>query len=280
MRPLLLPVVALLVLVLSACQGDDRPAATPGTPSTPMSTTASTAAPVEPPPRPRAGRCHRMSYAEVLAPTTTLGETSCRRRHTTYTFHVGTLDTVVDGHLLAVDSARVRAQVARECPRRFARFVGGTADARRLSMLRAVWFSPTVEASDAGQSWFRCDVVAIATVGRLAPLGADLKGVLERPAARQRYGVCGTARPGAKGFRRVICSRRHSWRAVEVVEVRAAADGAYPGARRAREAGEDRCRSVGRAASDDSLNFSWGWEWPSREQWAEDQRHGLCWVPD
>ena len=38
------------------------------------------------------------------------------------------LDTLVDGHLLAVDSERVQAQVARECPARFATFVGGTPD--------------------------------------------------------------------------------------------------------------------------------------------------------
>ena len=28
-------------------------------------------------------------------------------------------------------------------------------------MLRTVWFTPSVEESDAGANWYRCDVVAL-----------------------------------------------------------------------------------------------------------------------
>jgi hypothetical protein len=30
----------------------------------------------------------------------------------------------------------------------------------------------------------------------------------------------------------------------------------------------------------DPLQFEFGWEWPTREQWANGQRYGYCWVPD
>ena len=55
---------------------------------------------------------------------------------------MGQLRTVVDGHLVAVDSTRVQQQVARVCPRKVAEFLGTTDDALRLTMLRAVWFTP------------------------------------------------------------------------------------------------------------------------------------------
>ena len=27
------------------------------------------------------------------------------------------------------------------------------------------------------------------------------------------------------------------------------------------------------------LEFSYGWEWPTRRQWAAGQRYGYCWAP-
>ena len=86
------------------------------------------------------------------------------------TFFVGDLDQTVDGHLLAVDSDLVQEQVAEQCPPRLDGFIGGSTEDRRLSMLRPVWFTPTIEESDAGARWFRCDVVALAADGELAPL--------------------------------------------------------------------------------------------------------------
>ena len=194
------------------------------------------------------------------------------------TFFVGQLDTLVDGHLLAVDSDRVQRQVARECPQRLASFVGGTLEQRRLSMLRAVWFTPTVEESDAGADWFRCDVAAVAGEKELAPLTGRLSGVLATGAGRDRYAMCGTAEPGTAGFRRVICSRegRAEWRALRTVPFR---PGTYPGEAQVRSAGEGLCEAAGRAAAGDPLDFRWGYEWPRREQWENGQTYGICWAP-
>ncbi len=55
-----------------------------------------------------------------------------------------------NGHLLAVDSDAVREQVARRCPPQLAAYVGATEEQLRLSLLRPVWFTPTIEQSDAG----------------------------------------------------------------------------------------------------------------------------------
>ena len=192
------------------------------------------------------------------------------------TFSLGELDTAVDGHLLAVDSDRVQQQVATECPARFGSFVGGTPEQRRLSMLRAVWFTPTVEESDEGANWFRCDVIAVADQGGLAALTGRLAGVLGTEAGRERYAMCGTAEPGTDGFERVICSVEHTWRAIAIVPFEAEE---YPGDDRVRTAGEAPCQDAGRAVADDPLSYRWSYERPTREQWDAGQTYGICWAP-
>ncbi|WP_028642278.1 septum formation family protein [Nocardioides sp. URHA0020] len=269
---------AALTLLLAGCSGGsddaDAPAGTPSASPTPTPTPSPAAALPKPPGE---GACYRLDYAEAVAPTVEVAPTPCKRKHTSKTFAVGALDAVVDGHLLAVDSKRVRNQVAQTCPARFAEHVGGTEDDRRLSMLRSVWFTPTVEQSDAGESWYRCDAVALAGDERLAPLAGPLKDVLDDPDGRDRYAMCGTAEPGTSGFERVICSADHSWRAVATVPFDA---GRYPGVGSVRTAGDGPCKSAGADAADGALDYRWGYEWPTAAQWRAGQTYGLCWVPD
>ncbi|MEV7431054.1 septum formation family protein [Nocardioides sp. NPDC092400] len=260
---------------LAGCSSepDEQPDRSPSS-SAATSAPPASAAPLR---EPRDRACYRMAYAEAVAPTTAAPTVPCSEPHTSTTYAVGELDTVVGGHLLAVDSERVQQQVAAECPRRLGSFVGGDRTALRLSMLRSVWFTPTVEESDAGADWFRCDVVALAGPERLAPLTGRVAGVLDRPAAAQRWAMCGTAGPDARDFRRVLCSAPHAWRAVSVVDL---GTGRYPGAGPARAAGQGPCEDAGRAAAADPLSFEWGYEWPTAEQWDAGMTFGRCWAPD
>lgn len=272
-----LAAVLLTVLLLGGCSGSDEPEAAPS-PTSPPSTSSPTVAPTHarPAPRPPDRACYRLAYDDAVAPTSGVRASACARSHTSMTFLVGTLDTVVDGHLLAVDSDRVQEQVATECPQRFGSFVGGSVEEQRLSMLRAVWFTPTVEQSDEGADWFRCDVIAVAAEGELAALTGRLAGVLGTEAGRERYAMCGTAEPGTEGFQRVICSAVHTWRAIDVVPFLARE---YPGDERVRTAGEGPCQYAGRAVADDPLNYRWSYERPTREQWDAGQTYGICWAP-
>ncbi|MCW2794363.1 MAG: hypothetical protein JWO76_3461 [Nocardioides sp.] len=274
----LLPAVLLLALApaLAGCSGaDDTPETGPSpsatTPPAPTPTAAVAA------PRPHERACYRLDFDAAVAPTNETKPSDCGAEHTSMTYAVGTLDTVVDGHLVAVDSQRVQDQVARTCPDRLTDFLGGTPDDLHLTMLRAVWFTPTVEESDAGADWYRCDVIALASDGELAPLTGRLAGVLGRPAARSPYGMCGTAEPGDPDFNRVICSSDHSWRAIRTVDF---ARPAYPGEGAARAAGQQPCEDAAREQASDTLNFRWGYEWPTRKQWDAGQTYGLCWIPD
>ncbi len=259
--------------------GDARTPTPSASPEPSVETSSPSAEPTRAvlPPVPKEGTCHRLSYAEAVAPTTSQDTVPCDGAHTSVTFAVGQLDSLVDGHLVTVDSERIRDQVTETCPAQLADHVGGTLEQQRLTVLRAVGFTPTVEQSDRGADWYRCDIVAVARDNLLAPLGTGLTGVLDTEAGRDRYGLCSTAGPGDEDFRTVICSGDHSWRAVRTVTFDSET---YPGTEVVRAAGTAPCRAAGRAASGNALNFQWGYEWPTAERWRSGRTYGICWVPD
>ncbi|GAB2747994.1 septum formation family protein [Nocardioides pakistanensis] len=278
-------VAVVAALLLASCTGGDPASREKTTPSEPATVVATSTPPTtsEParatePPAPKAGACYDLDFDAATQPTSEEGPVSCRDRHTAQTFHVGRLETVVDGHLLAVDSALAQRQVQRSCSREFVDHVGGSREERALSRLRPVWFSPTLAESDEGASWFRCDVVALGRGSTLAPLPAPkrLVGALDRRDARDEFGLCGTAAPGSAGFDRVICSRPHTWKALATIRI---AGDRYPGVGAVRRAGDEACRDRVRRASGGAERFRYGWEWPTREQWESGQRYGYCWMP-
>jgi hypothetical protein len=254
------------------------PERTPSASASPSASPSSaTPTPARLPTAPREGACHRLSYEDAVAPTTSLRDVPCDQEHTSVTFAVGELDTVVSGHLVTVDSERVRDQVTEACPDLFEAHVGGTLEQQRLSVLHAVGFTPTVEQSDRGATWFRCDAVAVADGRTLEPMGTGLEGVLGTEEGRTRYGLCATAGPGSDDFRTVACADEHSWRAIRTVTFDSES---YPGTATVRAAGTEPCRAAGRAASGNALNFRWGYEWPTAERWRAGRTYGICWAPD
>ena len=289
---LLASTLATALLLVAGCSGDDAPAdgarstpaapgaATPSATSAPSATAAAEPSPLPTAteaPRPRAGSCHRLDFDEALAPTAGLDAAACGKRHTSETYAVGRVDALADGHLLAVDSARVQRQVATTCPAALPGAVGGTVSDVRLSMLRPVWFTPTVEESDAGADWYRCDVVVLAGADRLLPVTGSLVGVLDSPEGGDAYGMCGTAGPDDERFRRVPCGEPHAWRAFQVIDLPA---GPYPGRGAIADAGSAPCQDAAAAIAADPLDYEWGFEGPDPDQWAAGQTFIRCWTPD
>lgn len=268
--------VTLLALVLGAtgCTGGDAPGAGP-TSAAPTSAAPPTAAPA--PPRPKRLSCRRLSYDQALAPTDSDKIVNCKDPHTGQTYAVGQLNTIANGHLVAVDSTRVQRQVARVCPRKLAGFLGTTAANLRLTMMRAVWFTPSLAQSDAGANWYRCDVVAVAGDNRLASIRGSLAGALADPEGREPFHMCGTSAPDEPTFARVLCREKHSWRALETVEI---AGKKYPGEKTVRAAGQEPCAEAARKIAADALDYEWGYEWPNADQWAAGQHYGRCWAPE
>lgn len=262
-------VAALLLLAGCSSSGDDADESSEPTSSS--ATATPTAA--EPAPRPAVDACYALAFDDAVATTTTSEAVDCAGEHTALTYEVGALPTYVGGHLLAVDSARVQQSLGATCRRNLAAYLGTDEQTLALSVVRPVWFSPTVEESDAGADWYRCDVIALADTETLSPLPATLRDAFADGAGS--LGLCGTAQPGAEGFRRVACGVEHSWRAIEVVDL----GDTHPGDEAAQAAGSEPCQAAARAQADDALNYQWGYEWPTTDQFAAGQTYGVCWAP-
>ncbi len=277
----LVPLALTAALLLAGCtsEGEDEPKAD-DSPS-PSPTATATAEPTPPPAPPAVGACYRLSYDEAVAPTNADSPVSCDKGHTSQTFAVGQIDLVVNGHLLAVDSDTVRKQVANRCPGKLAAYVGATVPQLRLSLLRPVWFTPTIEQSDLGAGWYRCDVIAVAGDSKVAKIDSNISRALAKPAGRAEYAMCGTAQPGTPAFNRVLCREDHSWKAISVLDLAEAAKaGGYPGENVVRDAGQEVCADAARAIAADALDYEWGYEWPTKDQWQAGQTFGRCWAPD
>ena len=283
-RPVVTGLRALLLAVLlGGCSAGSDPVTSAPSPSSsqsssqspsPLSTAPPTAAPTaSAAPRPAKDGCHRLTFAEAVAPAVSGTDVPCSAQHTSHTFKVGRLPLVSAGHLMAVDSPSVQSWVARTCRSLLDSHAGGTPEERRLSMVQAVWFTPSVEEAAAGADWYRCDVVALAATGRLAPLPRSSKGLV---GSSDRFAMCGTASPDAASFERVPCSSRHSWVAVSTVPL---TQKAYPSVTEAGDRMESACRSAARSRAEDPLDFTWSEERPSREQWDAGRRYGICWTP-
>jgi Septum formation len=272
------------VLALAACTSDSGDAGSAESPSPSPSAAASSTAVDEPevdkPEPPEEGACYRLTLEQAARPTNEASPAKCTGAHTAITIHVGQLETIVDGHSLGVDSDRVQEQLAATCPAELAKFLGGNPESRALSRFQAIWFSPTLEEHDAGADWFRCDVVAVGGPEALMRLPSEdrLRGVLDRPDALETYGLCGTAQPGSRGFERVACGLAHSWVAIGTIPLQGG--DRYPGVAAVREAGDEACSDEVRARNDLVLEYTYGWEWPTEEQWAAGQRYGFCWAPN
>ncbi len=260
----------------AASPSDYSPPTSSGPPD-PTSGPSTASAPVTPfvDGRPTTGACYALSFKQALEPVTQKRPGNCEKPHTTRTVFVGRVGRLVGGGA-PIDSPAVQRAVANACPKRVAAFLGGPPQALRLSMFRPVWFTPSLDAESVGQRWYRCDVIALAAEGRLARLVGRLDGRLDRAGWQDTYGLCGTAEPGTPGFERVACLRRHSWLAISTVDFAAAR---YPGEAVVRARGQSPCTDVARDRAEDPLDFRWGYEWPTLEQWQTGIRYGVCWMP-
>lgn len=253
----------LLAGTLAACDDDDGAAPSPGP----------TVTKVEAPP---VRACYNLAVADGLELSSSAPKVSCNRRHTSVTVAVGRIKRTA-GKPAAIESAGVQRQIARTCKAKVDAHVGGSTETRRLSRVQAVWFSPPPAQVAAGARWFRCDLVLAGNRTSFAQLPKRTRGLLDGPTVPQRYRTCGTAAPGAEGFRRVACSSKHSWRARASINLPAGS--AYLGARAAKVA-DSRCRDIEARRAVTATRLRWSFEWPTKAQWNSGQRYGLCWTPD
>jgi len=233
-------------------------------------------APTPPPPAPKVGICRNLTFAAAAAASDDSPAVPCAAKHTAVTVVVGALVGWAQLQTLDINSPAVQQRLAVSCPKAVRAYVGGRAPAFDLSQIQALPFVPTPAQIALGANWYRCDMVVLAAPNTLATLTGTLHLALQSPRALDKWGTCGTAAPSVRGFKRVLCSVRHSWRAVAVINLPRSAR--YLASATSRTASLA-CRKVATRAAHGARKYSWSFEWPNKQQWMAGQRFGLCWLP-
>jgi hypothetical protein len=279
----LLPRLAALcaaILLAASCTGS-QPAAEPVEPTTTpgaASARAATQSPTpEPDPPPEKGECRGVSIEQLQTIVNAEPAVPCSRAHTVVTFHVSRLPQEATRDAIAPADEEVEAAADQTCRERFRDYVGGNATDGRLTMLTPTYFLPPSEQWNFGARWVRCDVYAYATPDRLADLPPTLKNALERDRVRDDFARCSPVSPSSRRFRHVICQERHGWRAVATRPVGGEKE-RYPGARTLQDRARDKCEGAVREYLGTDEAFSYGFEVPERDAWAEGDRIALCWA--
>jgi hypothetical protein len=228
-------------------------------------------------PEPREGACHDLSSRQVSKAHDKRKPVRCRKSHTTQTYYVGafTVDTFADQ---TPDTAAIAEYVTPKCTRHFKRWVGGDRVTRSLARVHPVWFVPTTRDIKRGARWFRCDVLVSATDKRLAELPRSTEGMLDSDSALDEYGLCSRGSPERPHSKTVICSRPHTWRAFDMMRMRGYKSDDYP-SHKQRHRSAKHCQDQARVQLDYPLEWRYGWQPPTRQQWASGVRWGICWVP-
>ena len=263
-------------LALTACSGSTarRPRPTP----TPARSLVADLEPRPeahraPDPPPPAHACYRLGYADALAPTSTPEARAVRpaatpRSPSSSGASPRTSPSTAPG---CTGSSRPA------CPRRFATFVGGTLEDRRLSLLRTVWFTPTLEQAALGARWFRASRSRSATTSTSPSSTARSPGALDTDDGRAHYGLCGTAEPGTSRLRAAHLLRPP--RLAGAAHGRLPSPAPTPASTRSKSAGQQPCKDAGHAVASDPLNYRWSYQWPTLAQWRGGQTYGVCWAP-
>jgi Septum formation len=266
----------LVTAAVGACSAA-KPAADGGPTATKDSPTQTASPPAPPPDSPKVGECRSLSFRDISRFSNDSATHPCNKEHTAYTFAVAELpsDIAFDG--VTIDNDAVQRTAAETCQSRFVGFIGGTAAARALARLSVTYFVPNQRGFDLGARWVRCDVVALQNDSALAPLPANLEGFLDDEDALTEYGVCSKGEPGSGTFTLVMCRADHDYRAIEAIRL-GDDKASYPGIAVTRDDGRAQCENIVADRLGVGGGYTFGWTYPSAEDWSTGQRFGYCWL--
>ena len=142
------------------------------------------------------------------------------------------------------------------CPQRFATFAGGTLEDRRLSLLRTVWFTPTIEQAALGARWYSCVALALRDNQHLAVLAHGSPARSTRPRAAPTTACAAPPSPAPPASSSASARRPTRGRRCAPSASGRAATRASP---RSGKPAQTICKDAGRAVASDPLNYRWSY---------------------
>jgi hypothetical protein len=222
---------------------------------------------------PELGSCHVLEPDDVAAPAPTGEAVDCSEPHTAQTFAIGTLP---DSTGADYDDRGHGEWIYPRCERAFERFLGVDESQAMRVQLSWAWFRPAEEDWDAGDRWYRCDVVGgpvDATEYRALPETAE--GLFSaRPP--EQWLTCAQGETVA-GSRKVPCSEDHDWRAVTTIKLGQPED-PYPGDRVVQVRSRDFCSDSVAGWMNYPVDYEFGYTWFREAEWQAGNRRSVCWA--
>jgi hypothetical protein len=273
---------ALVGSLAAGCSGTGSGSGSPTTPTGGSTTSASTdpattTTPPEPAKAPATDTCRRLDYSAISRYSNGDATVPCTSPHTAYTFAVKMIPAEVSVRGVSIGNKSIQDAASSSCRDAFAGFIGGTPSVRALSRLSVTYFLPEQRDFNLGAHWVRCDVVALKTFNQLAALPHKISGLLDDPAALKTYGLCSTGDPSASSSRLVMCAEKHAYRAKAAIRL-GAESAPYPGQSVAGPGGQRRCMTYLQDLLHRTGGFTFGWTYPTANDWAAGHRFGYCYL--
>jgi len=111
------------------------------------------------PPKPTVGTCYNYGWTAYGAWSQTGKKVSCSTAHTAKTIALGTLVAGTTRTAASLTREANYSHMVKTCVRALRDKLGSTYSKRNQSAYTTAFFVPNVEQFNAGQRWFRCDVV-------------------------------------------------------------------------------------------------------------------------
>lgn len=272
------------LLAVTACSGDSGNDAQGDPGSSSADSAAKTSATPTPTPTaapaPARGACYNLATSQLFDAHSSVGPVSCKGHHTTQTYLVTKLGAATIGDPDAINSAAIIDAADRKCVRALRAHLGANRTRLALSRFTYAWFVPQEADFKLGAKWLRCDVASRHGTSTLAALPRKTAHLLDSDEALNRWGTCAKASSrglqAGKGQR--ICAAKHNWRAISIRTLRKAS-APWPGDKAVRRGVLKRCEKAARSFTGNTTGtLVVGWLPPTRTQWQDDRRYGLCWA--
>ncbi len=237
------------------------------------------AQPAPPPPvkRPAAGDCVRLTrsdaFVEVLIG---LPEPSRCRGATGQYASVRALTPAMRRAASRSDATALSSLTSRRCRRDVLGWLDTGNEGLEISQFRVLPSVPLPDQVAAGAGFFACTTYVIKRRTTLLELTRSTEGVLDTRRGRD-YDSCARAAITNAGSATQVCSLKHNWRAVASARM-GEPDDTYPGDRRLRARMQGICEIAVGNYVDIMGTYEYGYTWPTRQTWSDDDRFGLCYA--
>lgn len=219
---------------------------------------------------PEVGQCRYVAATDLTAPDNDAPVLDCTSPHTAQTYAVGTLPA----SLVEVTDPGIDLWLYRRCAGGFQKFTGADESRALRSTLTWAWWRPDPDSWDAGDRWFRCDVIS--ALDPLAELPRTTKNALADP-TDDTWSVCAVGEALDDSATRVPCSDDHTWRAATTIKLGEPTD-PYPGDRKVASMSQQYCSSSISAWLGYPVGYEVGYTWFGASEWKAGNRRAVCWA--